>query len=443
MAHKIDGLLESISCCLAQEKAYDVPSVCTKYGLSEGTEGEAFSSKRKYISSRLKKKDENFIVKLAKQLIEDYDDSCIGSSLNKYLDNTFYKLSEISRNEIIEELTNIENITGKISNCEFLEKCDLSFLANNYSELDFFNINKNLTEDEEIKEIIAGQSMRGLLDSQFFQFLEQVVHPANKSEGEVNSILSSINPILLKDGFELVVVKHITNRSVYKVVSREGVKGTIKNLIFASNGYKPEIVIKDALNNDIEIVKHKDTCLVFDNEIPSNGLKWVDLVKWWAVTNNTQRSQVVACELLDRLRSSLDSQPEIAFFNKYYEHYSKVLGRELPALIPQVYLHYDPYTVNKHGIKYLLRQRMDFLMLFSNSKRVVIEIDGKQHYSDGDISSPKLYSEMVRQDRELKFLNYDVYRIGGYELTYNTDKTILSFFNPLFDKYQIKHSMSK
>jgi very-short-patch-repair endonuclease len=78
---------------------------------------------------------------------------------------------------------------------------------------------------------------------------------------------------------------------------------------------------------------------------------------------------------------------------------------------------------------------MDFLMLFSNTKRVVIEIDGKQHYSEGDISSPKLYSEMVRLDRELRFLNYDVYRLGGYELTYEMESTTLSFFDSLLEKY--------
>lgn len=41
-------------------------------------------------------------------------------------------------------------------------------------------------------------------------------------------------------------------------------------------------------------------------------------------------------------------------------------------------------------------------MLLPNGIRVVIEIDGKQHYSEGDISSPKLYAEMMVDTRKLQ-----------------------------------------
>lgn len=54
----------------------------------------------------------------------------------------------------------------------------------------------------------------------------------------------------------------------------------IKNLIFAADGSKPEIVLRDSLNNDIEIVKNEEFCLVYDRPIPQTGLRWIDLVKW-------------------------------------------------------------------------------------------------------------------------------------------------------------------
>ena len=54
----------------------------------------------------------------------------------------------------------------------------------------------------------------------------------------------------------------------------------VKNLIFASNGYKPEIVIIDATTNDIKITKNADSCLVYDCPIPGS-LLWSDLVVWW------------------------------------------------------------------------------------------------------------------------------------------------------------------
>lgn len=64
----------------------------------------------------------------------------------------------------------------------------------------------------------------------------------------------------------------------------------------------------------------------------------------------------------------------------------------------------------------LLARGMDFLMLFSDRKRVVIEVDGKQHYAVGDIANPRRYSEMVAEDRRLKLAGYQVFRFGGHEI---------------------------
>jgi very-short-patch-repair endonuclease len=114
------------------------------------------------------------------------------------------------------------------------------------------------------------------------------------------------------------------------------------------------------------------------------------------------------------------------------------LGERLPAMLPQVYLHYDPYTLKQRGgNRQLPRQRMDFLMLLPNNVRVVIEIDGRQHYSENNIASPRLYAEMVTEDRRLKLAGYEVYRFGGYEFM-NRDSVgdfIEDFFRSLFARY--------
>jgi very-short-patch-repair endonuclease len=91
---------------------------------------------------------------------------------------------------------------------------------------------------------------------------------------------------------------------------------------------------------------------------------------------------------------------------------------------------------------------MDFLILFSDANRVVIEIDGKHHYADGDMASPKNYATTVSEDRKLRLRGYEVYRFGGFELcTSNKDGQIIiketahqvvkEFFASLFDKYGV------
>jgi hypothetical protein len=66
-----------------------------------------------------------------------------------------------------------------------------------------------------------------------------------------------------------------------QLVSRAGARGVVgdfKNLIFAADGPKPELVLRDAVNNTIEIVKHADRCLVYDRPLPADGLSWGALV---------------------------------------------------------------------------------------------------------------------------------------------------------------------
>lgn len=54
-----------------------------------------------------------------------------------------------------------------------------------------------------------------------------------------------------------------------------------------------------------------------------------------------------------------------------------------PALLPQVYLHYAPPIVKTlcHRLP-LPRQRMDFLLLLPGRQRIVLEVDGKHHFSE-------------------------------------------------------------
>ena len=86
-----------------------------------------------------------------------------------------------------------------------------------------------------------------------------------------------------------------------------------------------------------------------------------------------------------------------------------------------------------------MRQRMDFLLLLSDRIRIVIEIDGKQHYAEEDKASPRLYSEMVAEDRRLKLCGYEVYRFGGYELNSESEaeRIVEPFLINLFKRHDL------
>lgn len=222
-----------------------------------------------------------------------------------------------------------------------------------------------------------------------------------------------------------------------------GVSAPAKNLIFAANGPKPELVLRDAINNDIEIVRNGEYCLVYDQQIPAEGLTFRKLIEWWRARQGfaeTASIREVGLDLHNRLRASLGSNSvELKVFDAYATRY-KGEQCETPALIPQVYLHFDPATqlsrqISGQSGSPLARQRMDFLILFSSRHRVVLEVDGKQHYAEGEIASPALYSEMVAEDRRLKLTGYEVYRFGGAELMKDSAPAMLAeFFDQLSER---------
>ena len=84
------------------------------------------------------------------------------------------------------------------------------------------------------------------------------------------------------------------------------------------------------------------------------------------------------------------------------------------------------------------RQRMDFLLLFSNAGRVVVEVDGSQHFAEDGKPSLARYADMVAADRDLRLAGYEVYRFGANELTgHGSAERIEAFFRRLLRKHAV------
>ena len=273
--------------------------------------------------------------------------------------------------------------------------------------------------------------------ARFGALLEQAVHPLSRSSDEQTKTVAALNRVLARDGYELAQEGEISRHPLFSFRSLvRGVSGRPKNLIFASRGPKPEIGFADAINNDIVILSGEESCLIYDRPIGASGLLWSELVSWWGeVTPGADAANLGA-----RLQESLASDAERKLFATYFKTYRSALGEALPALLPQVYLHYDPAVVKtlRHRLP-LPRQRMDFLLLLPSRQRIVIEVDGKHHFSENDHPSLKVYADMVSADRELRLAGYEVYRFGANELVgYGAEAKIADFFEKLFRLHRVR-----
>ncbi|WP_405832430.1 hypothetical protein [Streptomyces sp. NBC_00105] len=232
-------------------------------------------------------------------------------------------------------------------------------------------------------------------------------------------------------------------------VGFRGVDGEPRNIIFASTGFKPEIVMSQVIDGAIEIVEHADTCLVYDRPLTNAGLTWGQLVDWWRERNGMDGAddRTAALSLYDRLKASLGSDAERYLFHAFGSRYAGPNAMQEPALLPQVYLHYDPLTERQRRAlnkpRRLGRERMDFLLLLPGGVRIVIEVDGKHHYarevpkgSDHWEVAADLYSEMAAEDRALRLKGYEVFRFGGMEIC--AAKEDLSFIRRFFSDLEAR-----
>jgi len=296
-------------------------------------------------------------------------------------------------------------------------------------------------EDADVEALFETLEVFGLSDHRFQVLLEGLVSADVQVDVVAQTkMVAVINGVLRDCGAELRPTREADGYPVFELTALHSARGRPKNLIFASK-FKPDIRFRDAINNDIEIASNPDEVLVFDRPISGDGLLWRDLQAWWSETTGEADQRAAKKGLYQRLLSCLPiaSPPQRLLFTSFFKAFGLAVP-DLPALLPEVWLHWDPKTVTERGPQALLTHRMDFLMLLPGGARVVLEVDGKTHYSDdAGRASPAQYGRLAAGDRELKLAGYEVYRFGGAELNPTDGPGLVGvFFEALFKRYGLQ-----
>lgn len=446
-------------------KSADLYTYCSKWGLREGTPDEAYASKKNYIACRLPSvENKEKLIAVAHHIAQDFPSRELEDAIYNLTTSPELLIDPVTRRDILKVLNEVYPLFGDLELFSCLQIISSELIP---PTVGIFGDPQMTTLMEDIQkhyqnnvdftneELLLRCGGIECVQRRFFELLEKLTSPEVRRDGGQKELVKKLNDILNREHYELTVSRRVAEKyDVYTVIRKQsGHKSRLKNIIFAATK-KPDLVLEDAISNDIRIVNANETdALIYDFPLDSSGLLLNDLVGWWSKKHNDEERKKSRNALLLHLKASVDtsdSPGEKALFIVYYKHFHTILSDRLPALLPQVYLHYDPKTIFARGSGRILnRFRMDFLLLLNNNIRIVIEVDGKQHYADNDKASPQKYAEMVCEDRRLRLNGYEVFRFGGAEfkhaqldcqyenIHHETKSMIQDFFCQLFKKYGV------
>ena len=222
----INELRERIAEVVAAAKAYDVPAICVRLGLAEGTEEEAMRSKLRYVNSRLLPLPTAQVVEAAQILLEQEQDFFLSELLAQVTEQRTPTVSALTRRRLFQVFEG-ELICTEYDEVEFLEQIwPLAAMPSAYPQTDIWG-HRSL-KDDIVQHTVRNDDWTrrelleklGLLDCSkalLFRFLEATVHPTAIAEEHQAGRVDRINRHLQNDGYRLTRTGRISGSPLYTV----------------------------------------------------------------------------------------------------------------------------------------------------------------------------------------------------------------------------------
>ncbi|OIN56230.1 phospholipase D-like domain-containing protein [Arsenicibacter rosenii] len=166
---EVKKILEVIIDNLAQESANNLPTICTGYGLEEGTTEEAFRSKRNYIYKRISYLDNLQILEIGRKMIGKYPES--------KLDNLVLQYFDLDKLEVISEFENIKDfILREINKAKYTIWIAVAW----FTDRDLANLlYKKVKEGLNVQIILNDDEINSVLKEKLKSHFEVFLAPVN------------------------------------------------------------------------------------------------------------------------------------------------------------------------------------------------------------------------------------------------------------------------
>lgn len=217
----VKDLRQLVASAISDAKAYDVPALCRRLGLADGTEQEAFASKFKYAQKRLAELDAARVLALARALLTEHPHYALAEQVAKLDEIGGAEITSLTRRRLIALFEGRPLCTG-IDDIELIRSLwPIASMPPHYQ-------GRASLEDDIIKHTIANDdwSQKELLEAlglmtcsraQLFRFLEAVTAPDAQTPQSQQVLAAEIDKLLVHDGYALAVAGKISGSPRYAV----------------------------------------------------------------------------------------------------------------------------------------------------------------------------------------------------------------------------------
>lgn len=220
-----------VASAISDAKAYEVPNLCVRLGLSEGTGEEAFSSKYKYAQKRLAQISGQRLLAIARELLMEVSSYALTEAVARFDELDTDAITELTRNRLI-ALFDKAPICTELEEIDFLKRLwplaemkpttDPQEYSRSLEEAIFQHTVRN--DDWSNRDLFAALGLPTCSRAQLSRFLAAVVDPIAQTPGRQHELVTAINGYLKHDGYELAIIGRISGSPRYEV--RALVKGS-------------------------------------------------------------------------------------------------------------------------------------------------------------------------------------------------------------------------
>tara|TARA_E500000318_G_scaffold92395_1_gene90985 strand:+ start:618 stop:1805 length:1188 start_codon:yes stop_codon:yes gene_type:complete len=220
----LKDLRHLLASAVSDAKAYDVPGLCRRLGLADGSEDEAFSSKYKYAHKRLVEASAEQVIESSRRFLSEEEHYELAETLSKLDELNQAPITTLTRRRLIALFDNMMLAT-EIDDIDLIrtvwpvDRMPAPYQGNGYTLEDDIIRHTIRNDDLSQRQLLEALGVLTCSIAQLSKFLASVTSPEAQEPSRQVTLAESIDQLLRKDGYTLAHSGTISGSPVYAVRS--------------------------------------------------------------------------------------------------------------------------------------------------------------------------------------------------------------------------------